>query len=86
MLALCIEGATLQSVRESKRSPGKFYGSFIFGGGSGSYLLPFEDLQYYRDSLGKTLNLFVSCSIQQIARFNRVVTVFEPMEVLPLKK
>lgn len=84
MLALCVD-ATVEAVRESKQHPGKFYGEFIFSGGSGSYLLPSDDVQFYAESVGKSLQLLVGVRPQQIARFNRVLTVFEPVEVYPRK-
>ena len=66
MLALCVD-ATCEAVHESKRNPGKFYGSFVFAGGSGSYLIPESDVKFYTESVGKSLQLLVGVRPQQIA-------------------
>lgn len=85
MLCMFLD-ANLQSVRQSKKDPAKFYGDFLYAGGSGSYLLPGEDVAFYRGNIGKDLQIACSVRIRQISLFNRSVTMFEPFEVLPKKK
>lgn len=85
MLCVVLD-ASLQSVRQSKKNPAKYYGDFLYAGGSGSYLLPVEDVAFYQSNIGKDLQIACSVRVRQIPLFSRSVTMFEPFEVLPKKK
>lgn len=84
MLCLVLD-ASLQSVRQSKKDPKKYYGDFLYAGGSGSYLLPEKDVSFYQKNIGNDLQIACTVRVRQISLFNRSVTMFEPFEVLPKK-
>lgn len=75
--------AYLEALRSSKNDARKLYGDFVFLGGSCSLLIPPGDVGFYQSHEGKEIELAVSIRPRSVVLFERPVTLFELVSLIP---